>query len=303
MKLKNKIKNKFKDRAAIKKFLLELLCIAIGTIVGITTYVICLYTHFAIFGWNFGLVLAPLFAGYAESFCANKIVHESTGAISAFILFLITVIYGFIISNNTLGFNIITAGSIVIIIQAAIPTATNYFLISMALGIISHVSGIFKKFWNFLSGINHKIMRKMNLTPRITKESNIRNRMSLSENKLDINNRGVSFFTTEYPPEDKTVLESKGIFEAREIFTFKMKEEVKSINENDLDVHLLVEVKIAENKALLKLIKDLRQNGCNALLNFHMTFETLGSEKGQNLMQIVVRGTGLVFEEEDLFLS
>ena len=116
--IKNKLNN-LKNKEGRKKFLIEIACIAFGTIVGIATYVLCLYTNFAIFGWNFGLVLSPLFAGYAESFVAKRYLHESTGAVSAFILFIITVIYGFIIANPTLGFNVITAGSIVIIIQAA----------------------------------------------------------------------------------------------------------------------------------------------------------------------------------------
>ena len=87
------ISKRLKDEEERKVFLKELGCIDIGIIVGIVTYVICLYTHFDIYGWNFGLVLSPLFAGYAESLAAKRYLEESTGAISAFILFLITVIY------------------------------------------------------------------------------------------------------------------------------------------------------------------------------------------------------------------
>ena len=86
------ISKRLKDEEERKVFLKELGCIDIGIIVGIVTYVICLYTHFDIYGWNFGLVLSPLFAGYAESLAAKRYLEESTGAISAFILFLITVI-------------------------------------------------------------------------------------------------------------------------------------------------------------------------------------------------------------------
>ena len=87
------ISKRLKDEEERKKFLKEIGCIALGTIVGIVTYVVCLYTNFAIFGWNFGLVLSPLAAGYAESIVAKKYLHESTGAVSAFILFIITKIY------------------------------------------------------------------------------------------------------------------------------------------------------------------------------------------------------------------
>ena len=154
------ITKRLKDEEERKVFLKELGCIDIGIIVGIVTYVVCLYTHFDIYGWNFGLVLSPLFAGYAESLAAKRYLEESTGAISAFILFLITVIYGFIIANPTLGFNVITAGSIVIILQAAFPIAVNYFLIATVLAIISHVTGVFKKITNFIWNLHEKIFNK-----------------------------------------------------------------------------------------------------------------------------------------------
>ena len=134
----NKIKRKLNDLSIYKRlkdeeerkvFLKELGCIDIGIIVGIVTYVICLYTHFDIYGWNFGLVLSPLFAGYAESLAAKRYLEESTGAISAFILFIDTTFYSFILKNPTLGFNIITAGAIIVILQAAFPTAINYIIL------------------------------------------------------------------------------------------------------------------------------------------------------------------------------
>ena len=291
------ITKRLKDKDERKKFLIEIGCIALGTIVGIATYVICLYAHFAIFGWNFGLVLSPLFAGYAESKAARMYLKESTGAVSAFILFIITVVYGFIIANPTLGFNIITAGSIVIIIQAAIPTATNYFLIVMGLGIISHVSGIFKKITNFFWSSYEKIFRKEPKLKKIYNEKQINTRYNFYDKELEMNDLGVLLLTLEYPPEGLKIVEHKGMYESRHIFAFKQREEIKKSLENSLEEDLLINVKLAQDKALLKLIKKLRTDGCNGILNLHTTFETLGANKGENLSQVVMRGTGVLLEE------
>ena len=291
------ISKRLKDEEERKKFLKEIGCIAIGTIVGIVTYVVCLYTNFAIFGWNFGLVLSPLAAGYAESIVAKKYLHESTGAVSAFILFIITVIYGFIIANPTLGFNVITAGSIIIIIQAAIPTATNYFLLAMGLGIISHVSGIFKKITNFLESTYYKVFNKEPKLKGILNENQINTRYNFYDRELEMNKLGILFLTLEYPPKELEIKEQKGIYESRHIFSVKQREQIRSGLEDTLEEDLLISVKLAQDKALLKLIKQLKADGCNGLLNLHTTFETLGPSMGENVSQVVMRGTGIIYEE------
>lgn len=304
----NKIKQKINDLSITKRlkdeeerkvFLKELGCIDLGIIVGIVTYVICLYTHFDIYGWNFGLVLSPLFAGYAESLAAKRYLEESTGAISAFILFLITVVYGFIISNPTLGFNVITAGSIVIILQAAFPIAVNYFLIATVLAIISQVTGVFKKITHFIWNLYEKIFNKKTKLKEKIEEKESNRVHSFYDGTLDMNNLGVLLLTMEDSPKDLNILEYKGIYEASHIFSFKRREEIKSGIEDSLEKELLICAQIAEDKALLKLIKQLKADGCNGLLNLNMAIETLGPSMGENLSQVVIRGTGVVFEEKD----
>ena len=304
----NKIKQKINDLTITKRlkdenerkvFLKELGCIDIGIIVGIVTYVICLYTHFDIYGWNFGLVLSPLFAGYAESLAAKRYLEESTGAISAFILFLITVIYGFIIANPTLGFNVITAGSIVIILQAAFPIAVNYFLIATVLAIISQVTGVFKKITHFIWNLYEKIFNKKTKLKEKIEEKESNKVHSFYDGTLDMNNLGVLLLTMEDSPKDLNILEYKGIYESSHIFSFKRREEIKSGIEDSLEKELLICAQIAEDKALLKLIKQLKADGCNGLLNLNMAIETLGQSKGENLAHVVMRGTGVIFEEKE----
>lgn len=296
--IKDRLEN-LKTREGQIKFLKEMACIAFGTAIGIATYVFCLYYHLAIFGWNFGLVLAPLFAGYAESFAAKKLVHESTGAISAFILFIITVVYGFIIANTTLGFNVITAGSMVVILQAAFPTAVNYFLIAMGLGIVSHISGVFKKITMFFTGIYEKIFNKTSkLKARYTKR-HAHTRHDFYDMELEINDLGVLLLTLEYPPEGLRIKDRKGIYETRHIFSSDQREEIQLGLEDVLEEFVLMDVRLAKDKALLKLIKQLKADGCNGLLNLNIIYDTVGPKKGKNVNQVIIKGTGVVFEEND----
>lgn len=304
----NKIKRKFNDLSIIKRLkdkeerktlLKEIGCIDLGIIVGIVTYGICLYTHFDIYGWNFGLVLSPLFAGYAESLAAKRYLEESTGAISAFILFLITVVYGFIIANPSLGFNVITAGSIVVILQAAFPIAVNYFLIATLLGIISHVTGVFKKITNFIWDLYEKIFKRQAKTKEKYIEKQNSKIHSFYDGELDMNKLGVLILTMEDSPKELDIIEYKGVYESSHIFSVKRREEIKSGIEDSIEKELLICAKIAEDKALLKLIKQLRADGCNGLLNLNMAIETLGPSKGENLAHVVMRGTGVIFEEKE----
>lgn len=283
------------------KFLKELACIAFGTVVGIVTYVACLYANLAIFGWNIGLALAPLAAGYAESLLAKRYLNESTGAVSAFILFLITVIYGFIIANPTLGFNIITAGSIIIIVQAAFPTAVNYFLIAMGLGIISHISGVFKKITKFLTDTYEKIFKKDSRVKKIYNERNLNKRYEFYDSELEMNALGVLLLTMEYPPEGKKIKEQKGIYETRHVFSEKQNKIIRSELEGSFEEEVLIRARLAKDKALLKLIKDLKADGCNGLLNMNIIIDTLGPKSGENRVQVVIKGTGVVFEEDHEF--
>lgn len=303
-KIKSKIKEfsifkRFEDEEEKHKMLKKVACIGFGTLVGITTYSTCLYNHIDIWGWNFGLVLSPLFAGYAESLSAKYYLNESTGAISAFILFIITVIYGFIIANPTLGFNIITMGSIVIIVQAAMPTATNYFLIALGLDILSHISSFLRKTSDFLYETYKKLFKKEPKLKEIHDERNAAPKYNFYDMELEMNDLGILIMTLEYPPKELNITEQKGIYESRHIFSFKQREEIKSGLEGDLEEELLSTVKLAQDKALLKLIKQLKADGCNGLLNLNTSFETLGPSKGENVSQVVMKGTGIIYEKED----
>lgn len=288
-----------KTKEGRDKFFKQIFCIAIGTVVGVATYAFCLYFNLAIFGWNIGLALSPLTAGYAESILAKKILNESTGAISAFILFIITVVYGFFISNSTLGFNIITAGSAVVIIQAAMPTATNYFLLAVGVGILTGIAGLMKKIHTAIYKGYKKIFKREPKRAEKYYQKQASQVHAFYDEKLDINSLGVLIMTLEYPPKELNIIEQKGIYETRHIFGSKQKEDIKSGLEDSLEEEVINRVKLARDKTLVKLIKEVKADGCNGLMHLHTTYETLGTEKGEHVAQVVMRGTGIVIEKEE----
>lgn len=141
-------------------------------------------------------------------------------------------------------------------------------------------------------------MGKLNLDPRIIREENAEEKYHFYETEPDMNHLGVLLLTLEYLPQGKELIDNKGIYEKREIFTFNQREELKSMRKNEMHLKLMASVKKTETKALYNLIKELKNDGCNAVLNLHMTFETLGQDKGENVRQIIVRGTGVVLADK-----
>ncbi len=277
------------------KFLKEIGCITLGTIAGVLVYVFCLIINLAIFGWNLVLVLSPLAAGYVETYFANKYLNETTGAVSAFILFIVTVVYGFIIANPTLGYNLITAGSIVVIIQAAIPTVINYFLIAIVLGIFSDMLGIFKKIYNFFYGIYSRIVKRHDHEPKIQKREFVSD-FHLDEEEVEVNNMGVLLLSTSDSPDNFIINEYKGIYQGNTIIKANQLIWLESEQEGIEDYYISI-LQHAKNQALVQLIENLKNDGCNGVIDITPSYNSLGTEGSGNVLQVSVAGTGVVLEE------
>lgn len=262
--------------------------ISIGTGAGLITYALFLYLNIAIFGWNLGLVVAPLVAGYAETFIAKKIVGESIGAISAFILFIVTVVYGFILKNPTLGLNAITVGSILIITQAAIPTFINYFLIVVVLGVLSYFLGIFKKITSFIyypiKWIYYTYIKKEPLIINVEHT----NTYDDYKNNAKINNLGILFLSVT-DPNYKTIKKYLGPFEEITLVP-KEKKIISNLKEEKKQLNKLKEGK---DKALYNLSNSVKNAGGNGVLNLVIEYDLVGT--GKENYQISVRGTGVIF--------
>jgi uncharacterized protein YbjQ (UPF0145 family) len=251
-------------------------CIAIGTLVGVLSLAMFYVCHLDILGFNIGLIFSPLLAGYIETYFAKKICKKTTGAVSAFVLFIITVLYGFIYINKGLGPNLMTAGSAVMIITSAFPILGQYFLIVFVFGLLAYIFGHFKKLFDYI--IN---------TIKGNKYENIKNIKYDSDLKhININDLGILFLTTTRH-EKKKILEYNGIFESRIIINNSQKFFTASTNNEKVIDNL----KKATEQAIVNLSIDLKKNNCNGALDITFEYDTVGNFG--DAYQIVVRGTGI----------
>jgi len=270
----------------IKDISIATFCIVIGALLGIISLFIFYFLNLAIFGFNIGLILSPLIAGYVETILARKIYKKTTGAVSAFILFIVTVFYGFIYINTGLGFNIITVGSAAIILQATIPTLVNYFLIVVILGIVSYLLGIFKRLIHQLLIILKKIYFKL-----IGKEYVVeKGFMEYNEEKsrIDVNQLEISFYSTTQP--DKEIEKIIGVYEGK--ILIKSQKKLFDSNPHEKKEILLPNIRKAREQALINLNESAKKDGCNAILDLTIEFDTLGGLTEDNI-HIVARGTGV----------
>lgn len=260
--------------------------IVLGTASGLLTYYLFLYFSIDIFGWNLGLLFAPLVAGYVETIIAQKTIGESIGGISAFILFLVTVIYGFIIDNNTLGYNIITFGSIIIIVQAAIPTFVNYFGIVVIIAMLSYITGFFKKATDKIDNTIRRYFGKEEkeeevILPYDDKGSNEKlNSMDftfmthIKTKNLNYDNLGY-FYTT-------TILE-------RNTHIFHLSPE-------NVEKKHLNQLKAGKDECLIKLAEDIKRAGGNGIIDLEISYILNGL--GGSYFQIISSGMGIKIKEE-----
>lgn len=275
-----------------KKIGKSIFCIIIGTISGILTYYLFLYFNIAIFGWSLGLIFAPLVAGYVETYLAIKLLNESIGAISAFILFIVTVVYGFIIANPTLGPNIITIGSTLVIAQAAVPTLINYILLVVVLGIISYFLGIFKKitdkiYYSLKTFVYHKILKKEHVV-KLSKKAFVND----YGNCLEVNSKDFFYNTTTHPITGE-VKEYLGLFVGSS--TFQKRPAMVAVDYKKEEKEMLNKLKIAKKNALINLADLIEKSGGNGVLDLKIDYELINMGKGQ--YQVLAHGTGVIIEK------
>lgn len=278
----------FREREVKITYIREaLLCIAIGTAVGLGVYGVFLYFHIDIFGWNLGLIFAPLAAGYVETILANRIIGENIGAISAFILFIDTTFYSFILKNPTLGFNVITIGSIAVILQAAFPTLINYILLVGGLGTVSYLLGIFKRIHTYIKDnleyIYYKhILKKpyevvIETVPAFDEEvSNIR-----------INNLDFYFITsTDILDRPHTNL---GQYHA----TVIIEKDKRLIHTNPkmAETTTLNNLKQAKDECLIELAESIKSAGGNCVVDLEIQYGLIGL--GGDHFQVNAMGMGI----------
>lgn len=260
--------------------------IVLGTASGLLTYYLFLYFNIAIFGWNLGLFFAPLIAGYVETIIAQHLTGESIGGISAFILFLVTVVYGFIIDNNTLGYNIITFGSIIIIIQAAVPTFANYFGIVVIISMLSYFTGFFKKLTDNIDNTIRKHFGKEEkeieiVLPYDDKGSNEK------LNSLDF------IFMTSNNPEHLEY-DNLGYFYTTAVF--ERNTHIFHLSPENVEKKHLNELKKGKDECLIKLSEKIKKAGGNGVIDLEISYILNGL--GGSYFQVISRGMGIKIKAE-----
>lgn len=278
----------FREREVKIAYIREaILCITIGTVIGLVVYQIFLYFHIAIFGWNLGLIFAPLIAGYGETLLAKKIIGEGIGAISAFILFIYTTFYSFILKNPSLGFNFITIGSIAVILQAAFPTAVNYIIMVVGLGTISYFLGIFKRITNFLSNKAEYAFYKYILKKPY--EIKIEKIIPFDEKRSNeiINNLNFYFYTSTDMMDEKFI--NLGQFHAT-VIVEKDKRLIHTDQEK-VETTTLNNLKKAKDECLIKIAKNIKSAGGNGVINLKIEYGLIGL--GGDSYQITAMGMGV----------
>lgn len=283
----------FRERSVKLAYFKEaLLCISFGTAFGLGVYGLFLYFDIAIFGWNLGLLFAPLFAGYAETYLANRIIGESIGAISAFILFIDTVVYGFILKNPTLGFNLITIGSIGVILQAAFPTLINYIITVVGLGVLSYLLGIFKRITTYFSQkikyIYYKYIAKKPYVVEI-EEVPIFDEERSNER---INNLNFYFLTSTDIMDKKHHL--LGQFHATVILDKDKR--LFHTDQEKVEQTVLTKLKQGKDDCLVKLAENVKVQGGNCILDLDIQYGLIGL--GGDNYQISAMGIGIYIDQD-----
>ncbi len=121
----------FENKDSVRDKLLLLLSIATGLFVGLVITAFCIEYNLFVYGVNIDVFIAPLVAGFVETFVSNKLRKKSSGAISAIILFFVTNGIGWLFPTTPLSFNIFTVGGFLLMLQAAFPLMINYLIIGI----------------------------------------------------------------------------------------------------------------------------------------------------------------------------
>ena len=280
-------RNKEIDKKQMAK---SIFCISVGTAAGLLVYGIFLFFHIDIFGWNLGLIFAPLAAGYVETILADRIIGENIGAISAFILFIDTTFYSFILKNPTLGWNIITAGSIIVILQAAFPTLINYILLVVVGGILSN---FFKTIKKYETNIKNRIQNQQFFRWE-TKDDEIETESLPVYDELESNqmiNSAEFYFITSPSMKDKKY-EIIQLFHS-EVIVEKNKKIINAEPEK-AEYLQLIRIKDGKDECLIKLLSKIKNAGGNGILDLSINYSLIGYS-GESI-QITAMGIGVLID-------
>ncbi len=276
--------------APIKVFIVDrrwaIASVLLGTLVGFISFVICVYGHIVIFGYNIAFMISPIIAGFVETYVAKKKYGHTTGAISAIILFFILVYYAFIFPEEPLTLNFLTIGGIILTIQAAFPILVNYLILVVFLGFLIYILGYIG---NLITKLIHRLRGKPISEDRLEKKS--------IGDLTDFRERGLLILTTPNI-QGKKISRYLGLVEGKALIGASAKEEPlsgvkKIVNRKTLPYE---EFENAKNKALKSMVEKAKELGANGVIEVQINYTNVGGIKGNDIM-VTVMGTAVFYEE------
>ncbi|MBE6486736.1 MAG: YbjQ family protein [Methanosphaera stadtmanae] len=135
----------FENEKVNKDRILLAISIMSGLLIGMLITWFCIKHKLLIYGVNINIFIAPIVAGFVETIVSNYTRNNSSGAISAIILFFVTNGIGWLFPSNPLTFNIFTVGGFLLMLQAAFPLIINYLLIGLYF-LITYLFGLLGSF-------------------------------------------------------------------------------------------------------------------------------------------------------------
>lgn len=277
--------------APIKVFIVDrrwaIASVLFGTLVGFISFVICVYGHIVIFGYNIAFIISPIIAGFVETYVAKKKYGHTTGAISAIILFFILVYYAFIFPEEPLTLNFLTIGGIILTIQAAFPILVNYLILVVFLGFLIYILGYIG---NLITKLIDRLRGKPISEDKLEKKP-------ISDELTDFRERGVLILTTPNI-QGKKIGRYLGLVEGKALIGTSAKEEPLSgvkeiVNRKTLPYE---EFENAKNKALKSMVEKAKELGANGVIELQINYTNVGGIKGNDIM-VTVMGTAVFYEE------
>lgn len=259
-----------------------LFAVICGLIIGLVFLMICIIFDLTIFGITLAGFISPLLSGYVETFIAKRWYGETTGAISAMLLFFITVAYGFIYPANPINLNIFLIGGIAVILQAAFPILINYILYILIVGIIFYLMGKIGEILYDIGEFSRMIYSLIMNKPYYPKKEK-------KHKEIDINNLGVLFLSSTHSNLNQKK-EYLGIFEEIQYVKIPKVTFFESSEKKDENIlNYLIKLK---KDAFLSLANKAKDSGVDILLDIEIDYNTIDLMQEESL-QIVIRGTGV----------
>ncbi|MCI5867547.1 MAG: heavy metal-binding domain-containing protein [Methanosphaera sp.] len=266
-----------------KKTGIHLFAIIIGTIAGLLSVEVCLRFNLALFGFNICIILSPVIAGFVETVLARYFTQQTSGAISAIILFIVTNIIGWFFPANPIKFNIFTVGGLLLMIQAAFPLTINCILIGVLLFIVNNIGRCIS--W---------IRRKLNLSGR----SNVIEFNAIDDIKDEYN---ILIFNEDNGIDIKKYL---GMIVVEDIIEFeeRSKSEVMDYIGSSLDDKMKIkhdDYLKAKDFIINELKKKAHDIGANAIVNLKVEYTNYNQQLPPDML-IIAYGTAVIIDEKYL---